>query len=329
MEHYTIFGGCFHSDIAFPELLPSRACAPDWTLTTLRSAAPSVQAELIGEDTVEGEIQVRAYRTDAGFRLEYDDTGVFDVTSEGAQIVWYAAAGADLDAARLDIIGRVLATALHASHILTLHGSAVAIDGRGIAFLAPKMHGKSTLALALASAGARLLTDDTIPVDAGLPAMIWPGVQTLRLFHDSAERLGPEHIRPEWEQGHKHTLNHLPPERIMVDRVPLAGIYILQPVAAAPETPAVERIPLSDVAAAVTVTRHAKNGALFGKSEAPLLFDRAVAVTQAVPVWNLMVVRDFEKVDDVVRQIFEWHSDAGARSAAQSSPQSAPSSLAR
>lgn len=328
MQHYTIFGGCFHSDIAFPELLPSRACAPDWTLTTLHSDAPSVRGELIGDDTVDGDIRVRAYRTDAGFRLEYDDTGIFDVTSDGAQITWYAPPDVDVEAARLDMIGRVLATALHAAHILTLHGSAVAIDGRGIAFLAPKMHGKSTLALALASAGARLLTDDTIPVDAGLPAMIWPGVQTLRLFRDSAERLGAEHMRPEWQTGGKHALNQLPPERVMVDRVPLAGIYILQPVAAGPETAAVERTVLSDVAAAVTVTRHAKNGALFGKSEAPLLFDRAVAITQAVPVWNLMVVRDFERVGSVVRQIFEWHSDA-VPAATQSSPRSAPGSLAQ
>ena len=73
----------------------------------------------------------------------------------GQVITWHRPPEVALDAAVADLTSRVLALALHAGGVFTLHASAVSIDGGGIAFLAPKHHGKSTLCSALVLAGAR------------------------------------------------------------------------------------------------------------------------------------------------------------------------------
>ena len=80
-------------------------------------------------------------------RLDFTDTGIFDVSNDGRSMRWYPLPDSDPDAAALDVIGRVLAVCFHASGLVCLHGSAVALDSGTIAFLAPKFHGKSTTAL--------------------------------------------------------------------------------------------------------------------------------------------------------------------------------------
>ena len=80
--------------------------------------------------------------------------------------------------AQADITSRVLALALHAGGVFSLHASAVSIDGAGVAFLAPKHYGKSTLCSALVLAGARALSDDTVPVRPGNPPSLSPGIHS-------------------------------------------------------------------------------------------------------------------------------------------------------
>ena len=47
---------------------------------------------------------------------------------------------------------------------VTLHASAVAVDGAAIGFMAPKFHGKSTLAAAMTYVGAHLVSDDALAI---------------------------------------------------------------------------------------------------------------------------------------------------------------------
>jgi hypothetical protein len=60
----------------------------------------------------------------------------------------------------------------------------------------------------------------------------------------------------------------------------------------------------------MALVQHAKIGALLGKSEAPVLFERAVAAARAVPIYTLDFVRDFAQVDHIVGQLMEWHAMA-------------------
>lgn len=315
MPDYSVFGGCLRSAISFPELPICEPCTPTWVLVRSDQLGLSAAGAAIGEDVVDGDIRVRLHRGADGLTLAYDDTGSFQVSRDGTTITWHPAEGAREDLARLDILGRVLATALHASGSLCLHGSAVSLHGAGLAFMAPKFHGKSTLAQALVAAGARLATDDALPVDLGPPVGMRPGVHRIRLWNDSAAEVAPHLLERETSVGGKHIVEQLPEDRLMLGTVPLRAIYLLAPVPESRQSLPVERRLLPPTEAALAVVRHATIGPLLGGMEAHTLLDRAVEVARAVPVYLLKTVRDFAQLPAVVHQLGVWHSPASASAA--------------
>jgi hypothetical protein len=302
-----IFGGILRSEIPFPELRPSVGGQPTWSFHQSTEAPPPDAEELLGEVAFDATCKLRVSKTPRGLRFAYTDTGVFDVLKGGRELIWFPAPDANVDLALIDVVGRVMAGALHLSGLLCLHGSAVALRHGGIAFLAPKHYGKSTLALAMTRGGAKLLTDDTLPVELGHPIRLWPGVHSVRLWTDSAQRLAPDRVSTAREYGGKHVLDQLSEDKLADHVAPLSTVYILSPPPPIPSGPAA-RSRLADVPAAMALVQHTKIGALLGKSEAPALLERAVAVAREVPVYSLEYPRDFAHVDKVVQQLLEWHS---------------------
>lgn len=307
MLRYRVFGGVLAAPFPFPELRPDDGTGPaDWTLQVAETSAPDLSATPVGRDELTAGIAAALARTPHGLRLVFDDTGTFDVTKGGAEITWYPTPGSDRELVRVDILGRVLAVATHERGILCLHGSAVSLGGRGIGFLAPKGSGKSTLALTLAAHGARLLTDDTLPVD---PARgeARPGVHSVRLWTDAAERFGS---LGDWRVGlsEKRTFDTLPDSLVQHDAVPLAALYELVPVEARDGAPFVSRTRLAGAQAAVTLMTHSKLGALMGGMESMQVFDRCATLASTVPVYRLEVARSLGAIDTVASTIASWHS---------------------
>ena len=163
MGDHAIFGGCLRSEIPLPELPPIHGVEPDWIFQ--RAAQPPSGGTYLGDDRVDAEIRVRCSKLSDGFRLEFDDTGTFDITQRGRLIAWTPGTSSAMELVRADLLGGVFSVALHLQGLLCLHGSAVGIDGSAVAFLANKGAGKSTMATALCAAGATLITDDMLPVD--------------------------------------------------------------------------------------------------------------------------------------------------------------------
>ena len=323
MPQYSIFGDCLDSDMQFPQLRPCSSQSPRWTLRTADSPpAPEREGVVLGDADVEHDVKVRLIGLGGRYRLTYDDTGVFDVSADGQDIVWSPAEGASTEAARLDVLGRVMAVALHAAGVLCLHGSAVATSWGAVGFLGPKFHGKSSLATAMIDAGATLLTDDTLPVRivAGR-ARAHPGVHAIRLWQDAAERLGTRVGRTGDTEAVKHTFSDLPEERLMVEDAPLRTVYLLQPVKPAADRPPVQRFALDPVRAAVSLVGHSKLGALLGKSETPNVLDRAVAIANAAPVYRLEVMRDFDLLPTVAEALLAWLRADGTEGDGSASPQ--------
>jgi hypothetical protein len=306
---HAIFGGILRSEIPFPDLRPVGRATPDptWAFHRSNQSPPPDTGEFLGEVVFDAGSSLRVSRIARGLRFAYTDTGVFDVSEGGHEIVWFPAPDANIDLALIDVAGRVMAGALHLSGLLCLHGSAVSLAHGGIAFLAPKHYGKSTLALAMTRGGAKLLTDDTLPVELGSPIRLWPGVHSVRLWADSAERLAPDRIGTSREYGGKHVLDELSGDRLAAHAAPASAVYILSPPSQTPSGPAT-RSRLADVPAAMALVQHTKIGALLGKSEAPVLFERAVAMAREVPVYSLEYARDFAHVDRLVQQLLEWHA---------------------
>ena len=315
MNMYQVFGGVLRSELEFPELDAVTRADADWTLSVSFAAAPEVPLTgPIGEDKVDQGVMVRSYATPRGFRLVYDDTGVFDVTADGREIRWHRPVSADVEAGRLDVLGRVLALALHASGWLSLHGSAVALADGAVAFLAPKGNGKSTLAFALMRAGAALMTDDTVVIGSGDPATVRPGVQSVRLFRDSADWLSaPAPIAG--TSDIKATFGQLSEDARRLTRAPLAALYLLESVPAGTITEPLERQRIEGPDAVLGLLAQTKIGALLGGSEAPTVFAAVAALADGCPIYRLRVTRDYERLGVVVDRVMKWHGGVGARAA--------------
>jgi hypothetical protein len=309
MPDYSIFGGCLRSEIAFPELRESLGIPANWIFSLAAHERSIDAAELLGELDVTPACRVRMFKYSAGYRLRYDDTGTYDVSSDGRRVMWARGPQAGAGAVRADVTGRVLATALHAAGVLCLHGSAVALPGGTVAFLAPKYHGKSTLALALARAGGRLVTDDVLPVELGVVPRAIPGVHQVKLWDDTAALFGL--ARDAAEPGEKHLVHEFPDDRLMLTPSPLAAVYLLAPVTVENEPDdAATRVRLGDVPSAMALVRHATLGALLGGSEAAVLFERAATLARAVPVYRLDTAAGLHRVPRVVEQLLAWHTGA-------------------
>lgn len=313
MHTYRVLGGVLHSELDFPELVaaPSGG-AVRWSLSTGTAAPPALTLPPpLGSDDVRGAGDVQLFQHADGFRLTYPDTGTYDVVDRGSRIIWFPPAQRPypddrfLEAVRIDVLGRVLAVALHAAGTESLHGSAVVFgNGGAVAFVAPKFHGKSTLASALVAQGARLITDDTLPVEPGDPPRAAPGVHSVRMWEDSAGRLGGQ-LGLEPGPWGKLRSSRMPEDWIADGPIPFAAIYVLSPRQAGAE---IARQRLAPMEAAVSLIAHAKLGPLLGKDAAAGLLAWAARLAQAVPVYRLAIPRDFARLDDVVERLRAWHA---------------------
>lgn len=308
---YRVLGGVLRSALPLPGLEPATGAAPDWTLHVAHAEPGAVGEAPLGREALDlGAVTLA--RIAGGYRLRYEDTGCFDVSADGARIVWYARPGADAELVRVDVCGRVLALALHATGALSLHASAVATPEGAIAFVAPKAHGKSSLAAALLRRGAALLTDDTLPVLPGAPPMARPGLHQLRLNADSLGVLVDPACRPREARGGKLVVDGAGAVSRCREPLPLAAIYELAPAAELPGGAIVARAAVSRRLAAVALLRHTRPAALLGGAEAPTVLARAAAVAATVPMQRLAVAAGLEHIDDVAATILAWHAGPSA-----------------
>lgn len=320
MTYYAAFGGCLQSEIPLPELRESAATLPDWTVRI--AALSSVDAELLGSEGVDTGVSVQCFRIPDGVRLAFSDTGTFDIMRGGTDIRWTPGESSPDHLVRADLLGSVFSVALHLQGLICLHGSGVTLNGVALGFLAQKGTGKSTTAMALCAAGAALVTDDILPVDPRPPVAAWPAMPAVRLLDDSATRLRHADTAPQDPKSGKYRVTALADSQIETARAPLAAIYELAAVPAALDTPAAVRIRLNGPIAAMTLLRHHKTGTVFGQAENKNLFDRAADIARYVPVYRLEVARDFDRLPDVIAQIFSWHSssEVSAASGAVTAP---------
>ena len=307
MPDYAVCGGCLRASIDLPELQRVTGTSPSWVFRLSADVPPERPDQvLLGEEHIYGSVHARLYGFEGGYRVTVDDTGSFDLSPDGTEITGYPLPEAWPDFVRAHLIGRVLAVALHLGGILTLHGSAVALGDDAVAFLAPKHHGKTTLALAITRAGGALLTDDMLPVVPGDLARALPGVHSMRLHSDTAGMMAGSAPLPQTREG-KHRLDDLPADWIRNRDASLAAIYLLTPVASIDGGAMVRRDHLAGVSSAVSLMAHTKIGRMLGSWGAPTLLERAATTSRHTSVYRLAVVRDLAGLPEVVERIGEWH----------------------
>lgn len=300
---YRVFGVDVASPFELSELDQSHSASSDaWRVEACPGVPPVAPLEPTGSETVYGSVRVRSLVADDFARLVFDDTGTFDVVPSSRVIRWYAGAHANLAAVRADLLGRVLAMAIHCDGAQVLHASAVSIDDAVVAFLGPKHAGKSTLAMALVRRGARIVTDDALAVrvqaDGALAA---PGVQRVRLWPDSARSVG---LTVPAADGTKPTIDDLDAHLREADVRRLVACYVLRPVSGEGR---IVRGQLSEVHAAVAAVSFSKLGGLAGGRLSVEVLERSTSLARVVPMYAVDIPRDLDRLDDVVGTVMAWH----------------------
>lgn len=318
VRRYQVYGQQLDSELSFPELRDAPAGEVTWTFRLGPGVEPPAipDAPLLGQQVIYPGCLARLFARTDGWTIVVDDTGVYDLGNCGRDITWSRFPCGTMDFGRAHLLGRVLSTAIHFGGSLVLHGSAVSYPTGAVVFLAPKHTGKSTLALALTLAGARLMTDDTIAVamsGAAAPE-VWPGVHSLRLLPDTAAQLHPAAPREQREDG-KYLVTDLPPERLEERARPLAAVYLLAAAESIEGGRAVGRRPLPRPLAAAALVGQGKISEMLGGAEAPVLLQRAARVASLVPIYQLAVHRDLARLPEVVEQLAAWHAGPGGEGA--------------
>lgn len=310
MFDYLAFGGVLRSEVALVDFVPATCDSADWMLRVATQPLEPVQQTLRGMFEPLPGIVLRLHDHPSGRRLEGDKIGSWDIVDGGRQIVWWAETRQQKEFFRAMLLGPVLSLVLEQHGVLALHGSAVNMGGFGVAFLAPKLCGKSTLALALTLAGARLITDDIVAVDAGNPAVVRPGSHGVRLFSDSVERLNAAAAPLTLVGDAKFTVTAMPLDFIQTDAVPLSALYLLEPALRGVSGPAAIRELLSPSEATIGLALRAKLADdLVGLPAAAARLERLAHLATAVPVYRLHVARDWDRIAECVEQLRQWHSN--------------------
>lgn len=201
---YRIFDSVVESDVPLPELAPSRACRSDIRVVLRASRERRNDA---GWTTEDQEPWLAVGRRGGDWRLRFGDAVDFFVSDRGSVVRAAAPARFPDDSLRHLLVDQVLPLVLCARGRLILHGSAVRSPWGGILLIAPSGGGKSTLAVALAEHGWKLMSDDYVrirlragsatAVAAYAGARLWPDVlegiaasssEMPRVSHYSAKR---------------------------------------------------------------------------------------------------------------------------------------------
>lgn len=305
--HYCAFGARLASELEFPELRPMEPGPSRWTFRMVDDLPDMADPVQLGEEAIYGDVKASLLRHGGGHRIEVCDTGSFEL-KPGGEILWGPTAEPWWDFGRGHLLGRVLATAMFLEGIHTLHGSAVQFEDGVVGFLAPKFTGKSTLALHLCRAGAALVTDDSLPVQITPEAVLaHPGVHSIRLR--TMEEAG-EATESTGRDG-KFRLTDLPMDRRMEVASPLRVLYLLRSVKENEGGAAVVRVPLPGPLQAMRLLAFAKIGEMLGTGGGRFLFESAVTLAERIRVEELMVVRDHQRLPEVVEQLLAWHGGPG------------------
>ncbi len=148
------------------------------------------------------------------------------------------------------LFGIVLSFVLRLRGVISLHASAVVIDGRAVALAGSAGAGKSTSAAAFAQRGYPVLTDDvTVVKPVAGNYLVQPDRHELKLWPETVAMLfGSVEALPRWSPNwDKHyldlKLHGLPTE---CTPRPLAAVYLLDGEPLAPVEPEIRELPGTD-----------------------------------------------------------------------------------
>lgn len=258
------------------------------------------------ETTTESDIIIkygRQYTVPPAFANQWtgvnvdDDKVQFFVNGHGLfyidnvrEITVHVAPNADKNLLRRFLIGTVMALVLQRRKHLVLHGSAVAVDGKAIAFLGRSGQGKSSIAAALLARGHTLISDDVIAISLiDGQAKIAPAYPELKVDPKVAQTLSldSQHLYSIFdgtELGFRN-LNQFTTKPVALDK-----IFILT----VGDNPKIEPIPAKE-----TVMELISNSYVRRKAESDSHLIQCAQLSKAVPVRRLFRGNSLNSLTDL------------------------------
>jgi hypothetical protein len=290
---YSAYGLTIKSDICLPELNES-AIGEDVEVCLSGFSDRELDANL--KDSISFDRPGCSVRVSAD-AVCYSWDGIGTILIQNGRKVFVSPASGDGERDLAPFVtGAVLGHLLEQRGLMVLHGSAVMVNGKGIAFLGEKGSGKSTFALHFQKRGYGLLTDDLVPIAIeGGEVLTVSGFPQIKLWLDAAESAGLDPSSTPRFSKFIDKRSYKCPDGFSRDRVRLGAIYILTEAA---ETK-IERLELSN--AFIELTRHAYLGRYSGatgrKAEH---FKKCGSIVGSVPIFRLHRPHDF----DLLPQVF-------------------------
>lgn len=304
MHRYRAYGLHFQSALALPELFADTDAEPDVIIQygSLGLEIPSQMGPAMC---------IRLGPSEAW--LSAGGAAILRI-KDGREITIDPIPGVDERVLRLFILGPALAVLLHQRRELVLHASAVAVEGRVIAFIGTEGMGKSTTAAALLAQGQPAVADDLVVIRTGIdPLLVIPGYPQLKLWADAVEALGADpqelpRIRAEFDKHVQQTRDHFSDTPL-----PLGAIYVL----AGGDELRIE--PLPPQAALLQIVRNvyvASFGTLYGQyTHDTTTFPRCAEVANRVPVRLLRRRRDLgslsELAECIINDVRQLQTESG------------------
>jgi hypothetical protein len=255
----------------------------------------------------DGSLAARFYRLGGGYLLRFPGLADFEI-SAALDVACVPAPRVARTTCEHVYLNQVLPLVLARRGKLVFHASAVDVDAAALAFVGASGRGKSTLAAAFAAAGARVLADDGLVLEAaggGYRAL--PGHPSLRLWDDSRAALLPPDARSAPPLPHTDKARFLAGTGLAfgADARPLARAYFLGEGGAAQTVIA----PMRGSEAAVEWVRHSFLLDLEERSVLAAQFDRVAGLADHVRCYRLDYPRRYEELrrvrEAIVAQLHE------------------------
>jgi hypothetical protein len=192
----SVFGFAVETEADLGVDLPRISGPPDLRLAVRRvDRLPPPDGELVyASDPAEGSgAGVTVYRTAAHSIVRFRDTNEFRISDDLIECDLLSPDYAYL--VRIQYLGIVMAVWMELRGFPVLHASSVVVDDRGVAFLAAKRGGKTSLAATMVRKGYRFLSDDLVCLDTTTGTVLArPAYPQFRMEPDVAN-----HFVPEWD----------------------------------------------------------------------------------------------------------------------------------
>ena len=298
MHSYVAYGLRFRSALPLPELREARWDGQaDVRIVPMeeRLAISLPQAELAA---------LLVWQTEGDVVLRWPSFGVYRVR-QGQRIEYAPLPSVSEAAVRVPLLGVCMGILLHQRGLLTLHASAVAVNGGAIAFVGEKGVGKSTTTAALTMRGHKLLADDVVAIasgGSGEALKVSSGLAVVKLWPDSVEALAIDPGKvPLLHEGVEKRVLRISEHDNPRD-VPLRCVYVLERGEAITSAPFQTREAFSEL------VRHTYAARFLGAAAGgPRHFQQCSTLLQQVPLRRLARSDDMSQLDRLMAQIeAEW-----------------------